>query len=235
MPQKAHPSKSLPSPFQQKMSSDSESSVATTVPATHLDTLLESVKTLDASDLFKLLKVVLSETEKKTKLATKKQKANKGSEKPTKKKTGSMPKGEIPSQLLKPRAWVEYTQKNANESGWESFVIHHTRKNKETGQKTEETIAMPASVKNSDGKYVYAGSITEETPSGRSMIYKEVMSLSKHRKATEHPTYKAFEASYVPPTNQDTTDTVLLSSDVETATESDVPDKKTKKVSKTKQ
>jgi hypothetical protein len=222
------------------MSSDSESSVAITVPATQLETIVESVKTLNTSDLFKLLKVVLSETEKKTKLATKKPKATKGSEKPekpepTKKKTGSMPRGEIPSQLLKPRAWVEYTQKNANESGWESFVIHQTRKNKETGEKIEETIAMPASVKNSDGKHVYEGSITEENPSGRSMIYKEVMSLSKHRKATEHSTYKAFEASYVPPTNQDTTDTVLLSSDVETATESDVPVKKTKKVSKTKQ
>jgi hypothetical protein len=217
------------------MSSDSESSVAITATV-QLDTIVESVKTLNTSDLFKLLKVVLSETEKKTKLATKKPKATKGSEKsePTKKKTGSMPRGEIPSQLLKPRAWVEYTQKNANESGWESFVIHQTRKNKETGEKTEETIAMPASVKNSDGKYVYAGSITEETPSGRSMIYKEVMSLSKHRKATEHPTYKAFEESYVPSAQPDTSDAILLTTDVETATESDVPVKNTKKASKTK-
>jgi hypothetical protein len=154
-----------------------------------LDTILSSVKTLESADLFKLLKSLISEAEKKSK-----QSATAASK--STKKAGSMPKGAIPKQLLKPRAWVEFTLKHALENGWESFTIHQSHKDKVTGEVTEEEIEMPASILH-DGAHVYEDSVTDKTPSGRQMIHKEAMSLSKQRKETGHATYAEFEAQYV--------------------------------------
>ena len=99
---------------------DSES-----VISVDMDSLVTSVKALDSADLFKLLKATLAEAEKKAKAG------GKGGKAKATKKAGSAPKGVIPSQLKKPRAWVEYTLKDAIENGWESFTVHQTKKDKE--------------------------------------------------------------------------------------------------------
>lgn len=155
-----------------------------------METVAASIKSLTASELFKLIKLATTEAEKKTK-------SPKTTAKTTAtKKSGSMPKGAVPKQLLKPRAWVEYTLKDALANGWESFTVHQSHKNKETGEKVEEEIEMPPSMLH-NGAHVYEGSVTEATPDGRQLIHKEAMSLSKQRKESGHASYAAFEASYV--------------------------------------
>jgi hypothetical protein len=161
-----------------------------------IETILSSAKTLESADLFKLLKTLINEAEKQSK-----QSATAATK--SIKKTGSMPKGAIPKQLLKPRAWVEFTLKHALENGWESFTIHQTHKDKESGEKVEEEITMPASTLH-DGAHIYEDSVTDKSPSGRQMIHKEAMSLSKQRKETGHPTYAEFEAEYVDDSASDT-------------------------------
>lgn len=166
------------------MSSDSES-------VSNLDQVMATIKTLESADLFKLMKTVVSEAEKKAKQTSKT-----SSKSSVTKKTGSMPKGSIPPQLRKPRAWVEYTLQHALANGWEAFTIHQTHKDKETGEKTEEVIEMPASILH-EGAHVYADSVNEKNPSGKQLIHKDAMSLSKYRKESNHPTYAEFEAQYV--------------------------------------
>jgi hypothetical protein len=171
-------------------------SVGSSDESMSLEKMLASLKTLGTSELFKVLKAGLSEAEKKTKIATKV--VNNG----TTKKTGSMPKGVVPPQLRKPRAWVDFVLKHALENGWESFTVHQSRKDKETGEKIEEEIEMPGSILH-DGAYVYEDSVTEKTPSGKQLIHKDAMSLSKHywapkeKKGTKPELYAEFEAQYV--------------------------------------
>lgn len=153
------------------------------------ETIMSAIKSIDSAELFKLLKAVISEIEKKTKQEAK-------GAKPTK-KAGSAPKGVSPPQLRKPRAWVEYTLKNALENGWESFTIHQKRKDKVSGDVTEEDIEMPESIMH-NGKHIYDGSIDEKNPEGRCVKHKEAMSLSKQRKDTGHPTYAIFDSQYEP-------------------------------------
>jgi len=162
-----------------------------------MDALLTSLKTLDAPELFKVMKAALTEAEKRTKSGTKRRAA------PTStKKAGSMPKGVVPPQLRKPRAWVEFVLAHALQNGWESFTVHQTRKDKETGEKIEEEIEMPASILH-DGAYVYEGSVTEKQPAGKQLIQKDAMSLSKQywapkeKKGTRPDLYEEFENSYV--------------------------------------
>ncbi len=126
------------------------------------------------------------------------------------KKMGSQPKGKVPKQLLKPRAWVEFTLAHALENGWEEFIIHQSKKDKETGEVTEEEIVMPASELNDDGCYVYEGTIgSAKYPAGRQMIQKEAMSLSKQRWApktktgTHEELYDEFEAQYEEPVDDE--------------------------------
>ena len=113
-----------------------------------------------------------------------------------------MPKGVVPPQLRKPRAWVEFTLKHALENGWESFTVFQTKKDKETGEKLEEEIEMPGSELH-EGAYVYEDSVTEKCPTGKQLIQKDAMSLSKQRwapkekKGTHPELYAEFEASYV--------------------------------------
>ena len=157
----------------------------------NMDQVMSTIKTLESAELFKLIKTLISEVEKKTKQTSKT-----SSKAVAAKKTGSMPKGSIPPQLKKPRAWVEYTLKHALENGWEAFTIQQTHKDKETGEKTEEVIEMPGSILH-DGAYVYADSVNEKNPAGKQLIHKDAMSLSKQRKEANHPTYAEFEAQYV--------------------------------------
>jgi len=156
-----------------------------------MEDIISSIKTLDSSELFKLLKVAINEAEKKSKESIKVI-----SKSVSVKKTGSMPKGQVPQQLKKPRAWVEFTLKNALENGWESFTILQKKKDKEANIITEEQIEMPSSMIH-NGTHIYKDSITDVHPSGRQIIHKEAMSLSKQRKESGHPSYKEFESSYV--------------------------------------
>ena len=165
------------------MASDSENT------NTMMEEVLTAVKALEAPELFKLLKAVASEVEKKSK-------QTKATAKATAKKTGSMPKGAVPPQLKKPRAWVEFTLQHALENGWESFTVLQKKKDKDTNTITEEQIEMPASTLH-EGAHIYTDSITEKSPSGRQIIHKEAMSLSKQRKESNHATYAEFEAQYV--------------------------------------
>lgn len=154
---------------------------------TTMESVLATLKGLEPAELFKLIKTAITEAEKKTKTppTTKAKRA-----------ASSMPKGAVPPQLKKPRAWVEFTLKHALENGWESFTIHQASKDKETGEKVEEVIEMPASVFH-DGAHIYKDSINAEHPQGKQLIHKDAMSLSKQRKEANHPTYAEFEAQYV--------------------------------------
>ena len=179
------------------MSSDSDNTSS-------FDTVVTAIKTFESSDLFKLLKIVSAEIEKKS-VALQKQvvASQKVATKATAtKKTGSMPKGSIPPQLKKPRAWVEFTLKDALENGWESFTVVQKKKDKETNTVTEEQIEMPGSMLH-DGTHVYKDSVNEKTPSGKQLIHKEAMSLSKQRKEADHATYTKFEAEYVDESTDD--------------------------------
>ena len=152
-----------------------------------MESVLATLKGLEPAELFKLIKTAITEAEKKTKTP------------PTtkaKRVASSMPKGAVPPQLKKPRAWVEFTLKHALENGWESFTIHQASKDKETGEKVEEVIEMPASVFH-DGAHIYKDSVSTEHPAGKQLIHKDAMSLSKQRKENNHPTYAEFEAQYV--------------------------------------
>ena len=177
------------------MASDSENTMIT------MEDVVSSLKTFESADLFKLLKAVASEAEKKSKTA-----AKTTTKTAPAKKAGSMPKGTVPPQLKKPRAWVEFTLKDALENGWESFTVLQKKKDKETNTITEEQIEMPASVLH-DGAHIYKDSITEKTPQGRQIIHKEAMSLSKQRKEAGHASYANFEATYVEePSDDDKSD-----------------------------
>jgi hypothetical protein len=192
------------------MASDNESTSFT------MDSVMATIKTFDTPDfatftkelvnslpvgeLFKLIKAATNEAEKKSKTAGKV-----AGDTTTRKKSGSMPKGAVPPQLKKPRAWVEFTLKHALENGWEAFTVLQKKKLRgEGGQDVslEEQIEMPGSILH-NGAYIYEDSVNEKTPEGRQIIHKEAMSLSKQRKESGHVTYAEFEAQYVDETDDD--------------------------------
>ena len=173
------------------MASDSENTNTT------FEDVVSSLKTFESAELFKLLKAVAAEAEKKSKTAAK------AAPKATvAKKAGSMPKGAIPPQLKKPRAWVEFTLKDALENGWEPFTVVQKKKDKETNTVTEEQIEMPGSVLH-NGAHIYKDSVTEKTPEGKQLIHKEAMSLSKQRKEASHSSYSRFTDTYVDESSDD--------------------------------
>jgi hypothetical protein len=163
-----------------------------------MEEVVSSLKTFESAELFKILKAVATEAEKKSK-------QTKTATKAPAKKSGSMPKGAVPPQLKKPRAWVEFTLKHALENGWESFTVLQKKKDKETNTITEEQIEMPGSTLH-NGAYIYEDSVSDKTPEGRQIIHKEAMSLSKQRKESNHATYAEFEAQYVDETDDDRSD-----------------------------
>lgn len=176
------------------MASDSETTMIT------MEEVISSLKAFEAADLFKFIKAATSEAEKKSKTSAKR--GGSGDTGVSRKKAGSMPKGAIPPQLKKPRAWVEFTLKHALENGWEAFTVVQKKKDKDTNTITEEQIEMPASILH-NGAYIYEDSVTDKTPDGRQIIHKEAMSLSKQRKESGHATYAEFEASYVDESSDD--------------------------------
>ena len=171
-------------------------SKTTSADPVEMESVLATLKSLEAADLFKVMKLALAEAEKRAKGTAPRGRAAAA------KKAGSMPKGVVPPQLRKPRAWVDFTLQHALENGWEPFIVYQTKKDKVTGEKEEEEIEMPGSVLH-DGAHVYDGSVTEKCPTGRQLIHKDAMSLSKQRwapkekKGTHPELYTEFEAAYV--------------------------------------
>ena len=176
--------------------SDVQAVAEVEVAAAGVDEVLAALKGLEAPELFKVMKQALAEAEKRSKSSAAAPK------KAAAKKAGSMPKGVVPPQLRKPRAWVDFTLKHALEHGWEAFTVYQTKKDKTTGEKVEEEIEMPAS-ELLNGANVYKDSVDEKHPAGKQLIHKDAMSLSKQRWApkektgTHHALYLEFEASYV--------------------------------------
>ena len=170
---------------------------------TDMEALLATLKSLGPSELCKVMKQALSEAEKRWKTTD---------SKPAKK---SMPKGKVPRQLMRPRAWVEFTLKHALENGWEAFTVHQTKKDKETGEKFEEEILQPGSVLY-EGAHVYEDSVTEKNPNGKQLIHKDAMSLSKQRWAPKEATgthqelYEEFLTTYVEDTVSETSETKVV-------------------------
>jgi len=140
----------------------------------NIQNITESFKGLSVEELLTIIAVATAEAKKSAKAVSK-------APKEAKEKKGSMPKGSVPPQLVKPRAWVNFTLDHANTYGWESFEVK--------GQ----TEPMPSSVL-VDGKPVFEAT-------GKPMNNKQAMSLSKVRwdrkagKGTREDLYKEFEAS----------------------------------------
>ena len=140
-----------------------------------IQSITESFKDLSVEELLAIIAAASAEAKKAVKAVAK-------APKEVKEKKGSMPKGVVPPQLRKPRAWVDFTLAHANANGWESFEV-----------KGHE--ALPASIE-LNGKHVF-----EST--GKPMNNKQAMSLSKVRwdrkegKGTHKDLYDEFDAGYV--------------------------------------
>jgi hypothetical protein len=138
-----------------------------------IQNITEQFKGLSVEELLTIIASATAEAKKSAKTVAK-------APKEAKEKKGSMPKGSVPPQLVKPRAWVNFTLNHANSFGWESFEVK--------GQ----TEPMAASVL-VDGKNVFEAT-------GKPMNNKQAMSLSKVRwdrkagKGTREDLYKEFEA-----------------------------------------
>ena len=171
------------------MTEMTEFTTETTESKTNMDALLATLKSLDTSELWKVHDAAASELKKR----------EKGTSKPAKK---SMPKGKVPRQLMRPRAWVEFTLKHALENGWEAFTVNQTKKDKETGEKITEEILQD--------------SVTEKNPNGKQLIHKDAMSLSKQRWAPKEATgthqelYEEFLTTYVEDTVSETSETKVV-------------------------
>jgi hypothetical protein len=165
--------------------------------------ILAAVRDMDLENLFKVMKLVTAETEKKSKDAAKVVAKGKAKASAKAAKRASAVKGVMPPHLMKPRAWVEYVLAYGRKNGWEAFTAQQTRKDKDTDMKVVETIKMPGSVLH-EGVHIFEGSISEKDPKGKTLIQKDAMSLSKvwWTQKTEdglhEEIYREFEAQYVP-------------------------------------
>ncbi len=158
---------------------------------------------MDLENLFKVMKLVTAETEKKSKDAAKVVAKGKAKASAKAAKRASAVKGVMPPHLMKPRAWVEYVLAYGRKNGWEAFTAQQTRTDKDTGMKVVETIEMPGSVLH-EGVHIFEDSISEKDPKGKTLIQKDAMSLSKVwwaqkiEKGMHEEIYREFEAQYVP-------------------------------------
>ena len=170
------------------------SSTSMTEETRPIEEIIQEICGLPTDLLGRISKQAVDEMGRRAKTSAKGKKAPK--------KTGSMPKGRVPDQLRKPREWVNHVKADAIANGWPSYTMHQARKNKETGEKEEEEIEMPASEQNAEGVHVFEGSITEKLPKGRAFTHKDAMSLSavywkvKTQKGTRQDLYEEFDASY---------------------------------------
>ena len=137
-------------------------------------------ETMNEFSLEELLTIIATATV----AAKKKAKIVEKAPKEAKEKKGSMPKGELPPQLQKPFAWVDYTLKHANENGWTSYKV-----------KGQEEMAEASELR--EGVHVFPST-------GKPLNRKQAMSLSKHywsakeEKGENQALYEAFDAQHVP-------------------------------------
>ena len=187
------------------MSIPTASAIHSKTPDPHVEVsvILAALKDMDLENLFKVMKVVTAETEKKSKEAAKVVAKGKAKASAKAAKRASAVKGVMPPHLMKPRAWVEFVLAYARKNGWEAFTAQQTRKDKDTDMKVVETIEMPGSVLH-EGVHIFEGSISEKDPKGKMLIQKDAMSLSKvwwaqkTSEGTHEELYREFEAQYVP-------------------------------------
>lgn len=141
--------------------SDNEASVLS------IDEILPSVKNLSMTDLVRLSKSISLEMEKKFKAYEKdvSKKANKP------KRAGTLPKGVMPPQFVKPNAWKAFVLEDAKKNGWPAITVETKRKDRNTGESVPVEIHYSASTV-VDGVHVF-----KET--GRPMNEKDAMLLSK--------------------------------------------------------
>lgn len=132
-------------------------------PILTVDEILNGLRGLTMSELVRVSKALALESEKKFKVFEKS-----AVKKP--KKAGSMPKGVLPRQFLKPNAWKAFVMADAKANGWPAFTVSVKRKNKETGEVEVEEIEMSASEVR-EGVRVF--------DTGRAFNEKDAMSLSK--------------------------------------------------------
>ena len=159
-----------------------------------VEELLNTIKTLESSDLFKIMKAVSSELEKKSKESMKESKKEPKESKKSNKEPKE-PKEPKEGKESKPIAWVKFTLKHALENGWESFTVQQKKKDKETGEVVQSVLEKSGSILHEE-KYIYDGSITEKSPNGIQITYKDAMSLSKYNRENRHSIYEIFEAEY---------------------------------------
>ena len=138
-----------------------------------VEMLLEAIKQLDSSDFSSVVAVVAKEMEKRSK-GGKSVKAN------------SAPKGVVPPQLKENFAWVKFVLTNAQQNGWEPFIV---RTKKSDG--THEEVEMESSVEQADGTHVFKST-------GKAFTHKEAMCLSAKLKGEQSDLYTEFKANFVP-------------------------------------
>jgi hypothetical protein len=142
-----------------------------------IQNIQETMNEFSLEELLTIIATATAAAKKKAKIVEK-------APKEAKEKKGSMPKGELPPQLQKPFAWVDYTLTHANANGWPSYKV-----------KGQEEKAEASELR--DGVHVFPST-------GKPLNRKQAMSLSKYywsakEKAGENQAlYDEFDAQHVP-------------------------------------
>ena len=170
--------------------------MSTEVKNNAIEQLTQQLKSLEVTDLFKVLKAGLVEAEKKSKSKVVK-------------KVGSMPKGSCPPQLKLNNAWVKHVKDYVNQNGWEAFMVPTTVTDKVTQVKKIVMEDLPGSILH-NGIHIFEGSVTEKTPMGIQVSHKQAMTLSKQWKEGENAhLYTEFAESFNPEDESSDTDSIM--------------------------
>ena len=130
-----------------------------------IENTIAAIGQMGRAELLKVMKACIAAEEKALKTA------------PKEKKEG--PKKAAP-QLERPRKWVAFTLKHANENGWEEFTMTEKKKDKASGEEKETETVIPASEMH-NGRPILPGSVDEKNPEGKQLIQKQAMVLSAIR------------------------------------------------------
>jgi membrane protein involved in colicin uptake len=169
-----------------------------------IQNIQETMNEFSLEELLSIIAAATAAAKKKAKIVEK-------APKEAKEKKGSMPKGELPPQLQKPFAWVDYTLTHANENGWPSYKVKGQEEKAEASELREGVHVFPST--------------------GKPLNRKQAMSLSKYywsakEKAGENQAlYEEFDAQHVPTAPK----VVVYESDSEEASSSSAAAPKPKK------
>lgn len=161
-------------------------------PMLTVEEILAGLHGQSVSDLMRIAKAAVVESEKQFKVF---EKTAGKAKKP--KKAGSLPKGVLPRQFIKPNAWKAYVMADAKAHGWPAYTVTVNRKNKITGEVEPEEIEYSASEVR-DGVYVF--------DTGRAFNEKDAMSLAKiywdnkSQTGARKDLWRRFDEQYVEPT-----------------------------------